>query len=121
MPMARFACSLPTLCAVLCFSGCDPLTGTLGRAWEQAELEANRAKWASAGPASYRFTLDHEFFYELYRPPTKISVENKVIVSATVWDEAVSPETLATLRTIDGWFDYVQQELNRAADSATTS
>jgi hypothetical protein len=87
---------------------------------EQETLNTNRAAWATAAIADYRYT-SREFCFcgpETLRP-VSIEVRGGQISSATYEDDGttVVEPRLSQLRTIDGWFNVIQDAIDREAYS----
>lgn len=99
------------LAAAACLlAGCDDDENPL-----QRELNENRAKWEAADINSYVFESSQAYF--IVEEPIVVTVTNDVVTSAffTPSGVMVSAERLASMRTIDGHFDIVQNAIDEDA------
>lgn len=93
---------------------------TLGAACSQSDdhgLAAARSLWKTHGPSSYSFLWQESTFPE----PVRISVTSGQITSVVfVFDQRPVPDgILLHVRTIDGLFDNIQDEIDQGADQLT--
>lgn len=96
------------LAATACLlAGCDDENPT------QKALNANRAKWAAADLDDYVFERSQTSF-SIPEEAIVVTVNDGVVTSAFFTPSGVmlSAERQARLRTIEGYFDFVQNAIN---------
>ncbi len=89
---------------------------------QQEALNENRAKWNDAGVSSYVFQLARSCFC-LVEEPIVVTVTNGVVTSAFFTPSGVmlAQDRMASLRTVDGFFGFVQEAIDRDVDELVVS
>lgn len=79
-----------------------------------SELESNRERWALKGPSSYQFTFKQVCFCDLAARAARVTVRDGVITEASnVETGAVIDPSSHHLKTIEGLFDEIEEELRQ--------
>lgn len=106
--------------AALLIAGAAPLPGCGNPA--QGPIDSNLAYWTARRPARYRYAFRWSCFCAPeYTADVLITVENNVVKEVVDATTSAPVKVPSDWKTIDGLFSFLQEAIDRNADSITAT